>query len=156
METSKKGGAGSKALGAVVIILALIIPLGIAAEVAVPNLEAPYLKSTTSTSSVASITPVTVIIPAGVSSPNGGPNHLDFAPENITVVIGVNNTITWKNMDAVDHTSTANSGEWDSGDIPSGQSFTVTLTDPGVFAYHCSFHPAWMKGFVIVLAAGST
>lgn len=154
METSK-GGGGSKALGALVIVLALIIPLGIAAEVAVPNLEAPFVRgvATTTASTGGSITPVTVTIPSGVSAPQGGPKHLNFAPDNITVVIGVNNTITWTNQDAVDHTATANSGEWDSGDIPAGQSFTVTITDPGVFAYHCSFHPAWMKGFVIVKSA---
>jgi len=153
MKTSK-GGGGSRALSALVVVLALIIPLGIAAEIAVPHLQAPFLtQTTTTTSSGSTITPVTVIIPDGVSSPNGGPNHLDFTPRNITVVIGVNNTITWKNEDVVDHTASANSGEWDSGDIPAGQSYTVTLTDPGVFAYHCNFHPEWMKGFVIVKSA---
>ena len=152
METSKGGGGGT-ARGAVVVVLSLLIPLGIAAEVAVPNLEAAYHGATTSTSTNAAIKPVTVTIPSGVSKPLGGPNHLNFAPDNITVVIGTNNTITWQNQDAVDHTSTANSGEWDSGDIPAGQSFTVTLTTPGAYAYHCTFHPGWMKGFVIVKKA---
>ena len=77
-----------------------------------------------------------------------------FSPSSITVVIGVNDTVTWTNMDSVVHTVTAGGGAFDSGDLAPGQSFTQTFTTPGTYAYHCSIH-TYMQGTVTVLGSGS-
>jgi len=72
-----------------------------------------------------------------------------YSPPTLTVVIGVNNTVTWINNDNAPHTVTANDGSFDSGGLNPGQSWTYTFTTPGTYAYHCSYHP-WMTGTIIV------
>ena len=72
-----------------------------------------------------------------------------FSPSNITVVIGVNNTVVWANMGAVDHTVTSNSGLFASGPLAPGKTFTFNFTTSGTFGYHCSIHP-FMMGMVTV------
>ena len=75
----------------------------------------------------------------------------NFTPNTITVVIGVNNTVTWVNNDISPHTVTSDTGVFNSNNLNSGQSWSYTFTTPGTYSYHCSYHP-WMKGTVVVLA----
>jgi plastocyanin len=98
----------------------------------------------------------------------GGASHAPgFSPDSVTVVIGVNNTVTWVNDDAVEHTVTSLSvpdgaTPFDSGKLspgagmpwqsPAGENFTQTFTVPGTYQYHCALH-AWMSGTVVVKAA---
>jgi plastocyanin len=104
---------------------------------------------------------VSVAILSGAS---GGPSHPGFSPDSITVVIGVNNTVTWINDDSVDHTVTSLSvpvgaTAFDSGELspgmgmpwqtPVGENFTETFIVPGAYQYHCTQH-AWMAGTIIV------
>jgi plastocyanin len=70
-----------------------------------------------------------------------------FAPTSVTVKVG--DTITWTNRDAFSHTSTSDTGAWDTGVIIAGASRSVTFTSAGTFAYHCSIH-SFMKATVIV------
>jgi len=96
---------------------------------------------------------VLVNITSGASAgPQGAPG---YSPDNITVVIGVNNTVQWTNQDAALHTVT---GSGDFGSDPSGLSqgstYVYQFTVPGVYPYKCIFH-AWMHGSVTVVA-GST
>lgn len=72
-----------------------------------------------------------------------------YSPPGITVVIGVNNTVTWTNNDIAPHTVTADGGSFNSGNLNPGQSFTHVFTTPGTYAYHCEYH-SWMHGTVIV------
>ena len=64
-------------------------------------------------------------------------------------------TITWYNADTVDHTVTSGTpsggpdGNFDSGLIMSGSTFSVTLTKPGTYTYYSIIHP-WAKGEIIV------
>ncbi len=88
---------------------------------------------------------VDVSIPAGT----GSNNAQNYSPGTITVVIGVNNTVKWSNMDSAVHTVTANGGSFDSGDIAAGGTYTHTFTTPGTYSYHCKYH-SWMTGTVIV------
>jgi plastocyanin len=74
-----------------------------------------------------------------------------YAPDPLTVVVGVNSTIMWVNNDNAPHTVTANDASFDSGNVAQGQSFTFTFTTPGTYQYHCVYHP-WMTGTVIVKA----
>ena len=80
--------------------------------------------------------------------------NFSFNSGSITVVIGVNNTVIWTNMDAVTHTVTADDGSFN-GTVPAGTTFTHTFTTPGVYTYHCSIHK-FMKGTVRVLAESSS
>jgi len=80
--------------------------------------------------------------------------NFSFNPSSITVVIGVNNTVTWTNEDTVTHTVTADNGSFGSS-VPPGTTFTHTFTTAGVFAYHCSIH-TYMKGTVKVLSVSSS
>lgn len=72
-----------------------------------------------------------------------------YSPSTITVVLGVNSTVTWVNNDQAPHTVTATDGSFNSGNLNAGQTWSHTFTAPGVYAYYCSYHP-WMKGTVIV------
>jgi plastocyanin len=74
-----------------------------------------------------------------------------YSPSPVTVVIGVNNTVTWVNNDGAPHTVTANDGSFLSGNIAPTGTFTFTFTKPGTYTYHCLYHP-WMVGTVIVKA----
>jgi len=91
---------------------------------------------------------VTVTIPAGV----GTSTSLNYSPPSITVVIGVNNTVTWVNKDQSIHTVTATDKSFDSGNILTGGSFTFKFTTPGTYTYVCIYH-SWMKGTVVVRPA---
>jgi plastocyanin len=88
------------------------------------------------------------------STANISIKNFSFNSSSITVVIGVNNTVTWTNMDAVTHTVTADDGSFN-GTVPAGKTFTHTFTTAGVFTYHCSIHK-FMKGTVNVLAESSS
>lgn len=92
----------------------------------------------------------TINMPVGV----GSNTALTFSPATVTLVIGVNNTLTWDNKDTAVHTVTATDGSFDSGDVKKGQSYTHTFTTPGTFSYYCKYH-SWMTGKVIVKNQGS-
>lgn len=80
----------------------------------------------------------------------GGPAYpKGFSPVNMTIVIGVNNTVTWTNDDAFDHTVTALSGLFNSQNIQPGGVFRYTFTRPGAYVYGCEYHPL-MRGMVTV------
>ena len=104
-----------------------------------------------------------IAVPA--SSAQGGVeitiNNYAFAPNTVTVVIGINNTVTW-NMEQAGvpyHTVTPNPGDpvedWGSGELKTGQSYTFTFTVAGTYNYHCALH-TFMTGTVVVLAAAGT
>lgn len=73
-----------------------------------------------------------------------------YSPQNITVVLGVNSTVTWISHSVSYDTVTADDGSFASGVIPPGGSFTHDFTAPGTYGYHCIYHP-WMVGTVTVL-----
>jgi len=102
-----------------------------------------------------------------------------FSPRNVTVVVGVNNTVTWTNRDNRTHwivegpptyagslqytcsvpLKGTSSPRWcplgyplfDSGDIKAGSTFTYTFTAPGVHEYFDAYNTFYpMIGFVVV------
>jgi len=72
-----------------------------------------------------------------------------YSPPMITVVIGINNTVTWTNNDNAPHSVTADDGSFDSGLLNEGQTWSYTFMTPGTYVYHCIIH-LWMIGTVIV------
>jgi plastocyanin len=75
-----------------------------------------------------------------------------YRPAELMVEAG--QSVIWTNRGFGPHTVTAAGGEFDSGRINAGESFKVTFTTPGTFAYACTIHPS-MHGKVSVLAPGS-
>ena len=73
----------------------------------------------------------------------------DFAFVPATVVIEKGEDVKWTNMDQGVHTSTSDTGKWDSGDVTHGNSFRFRFATTGTFDYHCTYHAA-MKGTVRV------
>jgi plastocyanin len=70
-----------------------------------------------------------------------------FNPNPIRIATGT--TVIWMNNDIIFHTTSANGGSWDSGDVAPGATFSRTFTAAGTFPYHCAFHPN-MVGTVVV------
>lgn len=71
---------------------------------------------------------------------------VDFSFSPATVEIDVGDTVRWTNDGAVAHTTR---GEWDSGALGPGASFSQTFTAAGTFAYVCGIHSS-MSGTVVV------
>ena len=145
---------------AVLAIAGLLIAMSITSVLLVPGLQ-PRLVPASSVGGTAEPTQPSTA-PAGktviIVAPSGsGINQINFSPPNIVLVIGVNNTIELKNQDTSDHTITSNPGDpvgFDTGDISGlSSSDPITFTTPGTYAYHCQFHPAYMHGTIIVVAA---
>jgi plastocyanin len=63
-----------------------------------------------------------------------------FMPSSLTVSTGT--TVTWTNEQDVPHTVTADDGEFDSGNLASGDDYSQTFDTAGTFAYHCTIHPS--------------
>jgi len=70
-----------------------------------------------------------------------------FNPNAITILVGT--TVTWTNLDQVDHTVTSSTGVWDSGDIMPNKSFSYTFKTEGSYSYYCGDRPS-MTGTVTV------
>jgi len=72
-----------------------------------------------------------------------------FTPTTLTVDAGT--MVTWKNQDSYLHTSTRDSGVWDTGDVNGGGGTTTTFYTPGTNTFHCTYHGAMgMTGTVVV------
>ena len=70
-----------------------------------------------------------------------------FDPDPITVDVGA--TITWTNNDQAPHTATGDNGEFDSGILETGASFSATFDEAGTISYHCNVHPD-MTGTIVI------
>ncbi len=117
------------------------------------------------TSSSASLKSVTVTVPTDAPTPPSGwsanSNRTDgaevsdlfFNPDNITLVIGVNNSVTWQNPNSVAHTVTSTSVPSGAStfnlQLAAGGSVTQQFTVAGTYYYRCTIHP-WMGGEIIV------
>jgi plastocyanin len=71
-----------------------------------------------------------------------------FSPPGLEVQAGTE--VTWTNHDPTTHTVSADAGEFDSGALDPGATFSATFTDSGQFTYMCQIHPT-MKGKVTVV-----
>ena len=70
-----------------------------------------------------------------------------YNPNPVTIARG--GTVTWVNNDTIPHTSTSDSGAWNSGNLAAGASFSMTFPNSGSYPYHCTLHPG-MVGTVTV------
>lgn len=79
------------------------------------------------------------------------PVSWQYSPQSLTVVLGVNSTVLWVSHSLSYDTVTDRGGAFNSGPIAPGQSFQFVFTRPGVYEYHCVYHP-WMTGTITVVA----
>jgi len=140
--------AVSRALiGAVVIVAVILAGAGI------------YLATASSTASSTSSTRYSGPPPLQVSIYNGAANSANppgYTSDTVTLVIGVDNTVTWTNNDSIHHTVTSTSapsdGSFNSGNMNGGAVYTHVFTVPGTYQYDCEYH-SWMTDAMVVKAA---
>ncbi|AFU59650.1 blue (type 1) copper domain-containing protein [Candidatus Nitrososphaera gargensis Ga9.2] len=99
---------------------------------------------------------VTVTIPAGASLAD---NNVNFTPKDITVVLGVNNTVVWVNENVnpervigQDEDMPGGFGKIRTLIEPEGGTFAFTFTEEGTYNYLSAAHP-WLQGTVTVKKA---
>ena len=76
--------------------------------------------------------------------------NYSFNPETLHVAAGT--TVTWVNCEPANidpHTSHARGGQWTSGYLSPGMTYSWKFNDVGLFEYYCEPHP-FMHGVVIV------
>jgi plastocyanin len=92
-------------------------------------------------------TPDTVAVTAGGAFVVVG--DFFYAPDTVTIKAG--NYVTWHNGGPSVHTSTSDTGVWNSGNITVGNGYSQYFNTPGTYPYHCQIHgAAVMSGTVIV------
>jgi plastocyanin len=101
--------------------------------------------------------PWAFLAPQKVSAATTNIAVIDFQFIPSTVTIGQNDTIEWlwPTTNTVGH-STSGLGQWESGVLPPGSSYTTTFTAVGTFPFHCSVHPVQMQGQVQVQPVAPT
>src|SRR6266478_6480745 len=73
----------------------------------------------------------------------------DFFFSPTAVTINVNDQVKWTWIGSVEHTTTSNTGLWDSGAKGDESTFVNTFKSAGSFPYHCTIHP-FMTGAITV------
>jgi len=87
---------------------------------------------------IARPTPVVGDAPSGPTTVTVDMQDFVYNPKTITVKQGT--TIVFVNRDAAKHTVTSDTEQFNSGDINSGQNYTLKLDEPGSYLYYCVFH----------------
>src|SRR5436190_1141489 len=103
------------------------------------NTATPTITLTRTSTSTRTITPTFTRTPCTITQDVRIQN---FAFDAQIVAIGVGSTIRWTNMDTASHTSTSDTGNWNSGNINPNGTYLFTFNTPGVFPYHCVIHPS--------------
>jgi plastocyanin len=70
-----------------------------------------------------------------------------FTPTPVTIAVG--DTVRWTNDGPSVHSTTSDTGLWDSGNMGVGTTYSHTFNSAGTFNYHCKIH-ASMHGSVVV------
>lgn len=74
---------------------------------------------------------------------------VDFAFRPRRIEISRGTQVRWVNRGAIAHTTTSNTGIWDSGTMGAGDVYSRVFKRAGTFRYLCTLHPA-MRGRVVV------
>ena len=74
-------------------------------------------------------------------------DNFAFSPDEITIVAG--DSVVWTNNDNGAHTVEDDEGEFGSGNLDSGASFSFTFEAAGNYSYHCGYHSS-MTGVINV------
>ncbi len=92
---------------------------------------------------------------AGAAEVTANMAEFSFTPPSLTIQVG--DTVRWQNTGRVPHTTTSDTGVWDSGTLSPGGSFSRQFMTPGTYTYMCRFHQAQgMRGTITVSAPSPT
>jgi plastocyanin len=67
---------------------------------------------------------------------------------NLAVKIG--DIVVWTNVGELEHSVTSSTGDFNSGKMKPGDTFSVKFHNPGTYNYYCINHKGWMHGVVLV------
>lgn len=70
----------------------------------------------------------------------------EFSPPTVSIKAG--ETVTWVSQTPVPHTTTSDTGVWNSPDMVQGDTYDHAFPDAGHYPYHCARHP--MTGMIEV------
>jgi len=73
--------------------------------------------------------------------------NFSFAPAGLHIITG--DVILWTNFGSLNHTSTSDTGVWNSGILIPNETFSFTFDNPGTYPYHCAVHLS-MKDTIFV------
>src|SRR5437588_5570596 len=76
----------------------------------------------------------------------------DFFFSPTAVTININDQVRWTWVGSIGHTTTSDTGLWDSGVNGNGATFVNTFTTAGRFPYHCTVHPFMMAAITVQAA----
>jgi plastocyanin len=105
--------------------------------------------TTAPTAAPATAPPTTAPVPATATVAVAPPttasgNEIHIPIQNFAfgdpVTVKVGTKVTWTNLDAAQHTVTADDKSFDSGVLAKGQSFSFTFTKAGTVSYYCAIH----------------
>lgn len=65
----------------------------------------------------------------------------DFAFARPDLVVDAGSTVVFVNADDTAHTATARDGTFSTDSVAPGEEGSVEVTEPGTYAYFCTFHP---------------
>jgi plastocyanin len=146
----------------------VLILLGALALILLVGVLAAACGGSTATTTTAVTTPATTATTAGTSTTAGATTtapstattaagggatsqvtlqNLQITPATVTIKAG--DTVTWTNNDSTTHHLVGDNGEFDSGDMTPGSTFSFKFATAGTVAYHCSIHPS-MTGTITV------
>jgi plastocyanin len=74
-------------------------------------------------------------------------DNFTFEPAELTVTVGT--TVTWENRDDIPHTVVEKNKVFRSKALDTGDSFSFTFREAGIYDYFCGLHPH-MVGKIIV------
>jgi len=81
-------------------------------------------------------------------------NTNDNTFDKTEVDIPAGSTVVWNNGNVNTHTVTADDGSFDSGDVSTGQQFSMEFDAPGTYPYYCQYHGdvggVGMSGVIVV------
>ena len=102
---------------------------------------------TTGSSSTTAAGGTTTTAPSGAGGAQVTLEIFQVKPETITLKVG--QSVTFNNKDSAGHQMVGDKGEFDTGMLGQGDTYTFTPTAAGTIPYHCSVHPS-MKGTITV------
>lgn len=156
-KNNNENRAGRKIVFAFVVLL-IIAFVAVAMYFSLPSLQNQLgtgSQTTTTTTAAASTTAgtpgqtPTTVVGTGTFQPSAVTLEIKswgFNPNTVTLLKG--STATWTNKDSITHTVTS-TGNFDSGDIAAGASWTYTFNNVGTFEYSCKYHPSMTAKVVI-------
>ncbi len=92
---------------------------------------------------------VLMLSPPVLASNIANVNIGDFFFSPTAVTINVDDQVRWTWIGSIGHTTTSDTGLWDSGINGNGATFVNTFTAAGKFPYHCTVHPFMMAAITV-------